>query len=248
MRLTRRRRGRGRPAVVGHTRLYDQVVEDSAERVEVVHVEDRLLVRLRRDLLQFLHVNTVRDTDGHYLDAVVSRLSRVRLRQLYVPGRLAIRDDNGDVVHHWPVSVRRLVDDVVHEVQPARCVGVAVEVGQGVDALVQVVLRVELVQLELDATFVGEEDEGYARVVLADGEAGDDALEERLHAFPVVRVRLVDAPRRIDDETDVSLNLAHCGIKIFPLVIIIIINTVFVYAIYLAIKTYRGMNIEITLK
>ena len=69
-----------------------------------------------------------------------------------------------------------------------------------------------LVQLELDATFVGEEDEGYARVVLANGEAGDDVLEEGLHAVPVVRVRLVDAPRRVDDETDVRLHLAHCGI------------------------------------
>ena len=90
-------------------------------------------MRRRRDLLQFVHVDVFGDSNGHHLHLVFPRLPCVRSRQLGVPRRPAVRDDDRDVVDMRTVAVRRLEDDTVHEVQPSRRVRVAVQVGQCVD-------------------------------------------------------------------------------------------------------------------
>ena len=65
------------------------------------------------------------------------------------------------------------------------------------------------VKIELDMSPVAELDHADTHPVLAYVQFADNALSEVLHSLPVAFVVLVDTPRRVDDEDDISLGVTR---------------------------------------
>ena len=176
-------------------------------------------MRRRRHPDDLADLDPLRHADGVHLNVGPARRLGVRDRVLLVQCRVAVGDDDGDVLDVGSVSVLLLELLVVHDVDAGGRVRVSAQVAHVPDGVLQRILvqaRREAVQVE-DALGIRREPDGAdADLSRLDEQVVDYTLDELQQQLPVVVrpvswVVVANATGTVDHQNDVGPEVGALG-------------------------------------